>query len=187
MLMQTNPQQLRKSALKWQLMAIDAQTRVLTIIAEEHRFNLQNFHPEALRTRMHDVVSTAEQLASDAGRKPLDDTLRSITAFGENVRQLKTDADTMFNQADFRAHFRLDSTIGSLIEKAANKSTESKQDDHTEATAADPTQLLTSASQSCYKAEHEQYHTFVLQVNAICDLAMEMLFVAAAYGSSACA
>jgi len=177
----TNPQQLRNSALSWQLKAIDAQARALQMLSEEHSFSVHNLAPDVLQNRVHDLAQTAVSVAAGAHDVPLETTLAHIASFKKACAELRADADKFAELAAIRAHMRLDNTITKLIASSPEVPTTVPDP---EMPSAETMRLLSKANQSCFNAETEQYNTFTLQIKAVCDLALEMLFVSAAYAGT---
>lgn len=179
----TDTQTLRQSALKWQLMALHAQVGALRTLAEEHQFSLGNLQPDSIYKRVEDAIDTARRFADGMSSQTLAERLHAIQSFKECTDQLRADADTFCKRAQQRANMRLQATITTLVADAGDKEVAGNSaSDTTEEVPAMP--LLNEANHSCFQAESGQYHTFVLQLNATCDLALEMLFIAAAYGSA---
>jgi hypothetical protein len=178
----TDTQTLRQSALKWQLMALHAQVGALRTLSEEHNFSLGNLQPDNIYKRVEDALATARQLADSMSAQTLAERLHSIQSFKECTDQLRADADAFCKLAEQRASMRLQATITSLVSNAGEET--APTDDSDAAGKAPALPLLNEANHSCFQAESGQYQTFVLQLNATCDLALEMLFIAAAYGSA---
>lgn len=100
--------------------------------------------------------------------------------FRSSSKQLREDATRFVRIADQRAHFRLSSLLPVLFAQDSDDplvEDKNKEDKHL---APDADQLSVASGARCYRAESEQHGTFALQINSICDLALEMAMAAAA-------
>jgi hypothetical protein len=171
---------LRQSALKWQLLALSAQAKAIEAIAQEHHISLKEIQFESLVQQTEDLVKTATTLSMEAESLTTVESLRRIVALRTGTEQLRQDAARFVVIADQRAHFRLSSLLPVLFEQSGDdplRADETKENKHLE---PDADHLAAGAGARCYRAESEQHGTFALQVNSICDLAMEMVMAAAA-------
>lgn len=187
-----NPQELRVQSLQWQLIALDSQSKILHNMALEHALGVENLNPDALVAEVHDLVESAKRLVRNAGSVPPEETLHAINIFHGTARLLKDRSMTFEAQARLRAQFRLANTLGSLYQSACGTAAHTTGDDESEGVIpmipsspddkkipCEPRLLMARANRSCFKAETEQYQAFMLQLKSICNLANEMVFVAA--------
>lgn len=172
------PQDLRRAAMKWQLLALVAQAQAVETIAKEHNIVFDHCSPQMLAQRADDLVKTANDIAVAAKSNDVQVTLASIKALRANSDHLKRDTDAFVKTADLQATFRLSSTLALLFD--AGERPTSGGTDPEERLIQDPQKLLCHAGKRCLSAETEQHGTFALQIKAICDLAMETVLVAAA-------
>lgn len=162
------PKALRESALHWQLLALGAQAKAIAAIAAEHHISLDDLGPENLLERAQDIVKTATWVGQNAEVVPVDELLRTVVALRDSGTELKSDVARFVRNADQRAHFRLSSLLPILF--AGNEGDPLEQP----AELVDNSdKLAVSAGSSCFKAESEQHGTFALQINSVCDLALE--------------
>ena len=169
------PQQLRKSALQWQLAALDEQLGVLNTLDREHAFGLETTAEVThLVGELRDLLKSAEALARDTKTLPQEETLERIKTFHKNVKRIKDEADRFSGGAVLRARIRLQTALEEHMATAPDNGETSAKP------PADPEKLLVRASSCCFNAEASQYTAFAMQINAMCDLALEMIYNAAA-------
>jgi hypothetical protein len=172
---------LRQSALKWQLLALEAQAKAIEAIAAEHHISLSDLEFETLVDRTRDLVTSANELAREAETTPTNELLPRIVALREASEDLRVDVARFVRTADQRAHFRLTSLLPVLFDitkpgEDALKPNDTEENAHI---INDAEKLAVASGARCYRAESEQHGTFALQVNSICDLALELVMSAA--------
>jgi hypothetical protein len=165
---------LRQSALKWQMLALSAQAKAIQAIADEHHITLTDVDLPNLVAGCDDLVKSATSLCNEVGSLEPVETLRRIVALRFIADDLRDRAKNFVRIADQRAHFRLSSLLPVLFEHDSDplSADESKENDRL---VNDSDKLAVGAGARCYRAESEQHGTFALQVNSICDLALEMV------------
>jgi hypothetical protein len=169
------PQQLRRSALQWQMAALDEQLGVLRTLDAEHSFGIENTAEVShIVHELHDLLKSAEAISRDAKTLPQAQTLDRIKVFHLTVQRIKGEADRFNGAAVLRAKMRLK---GALED---HKASAPDAGDGSAKPPADTDKLYTRASSCCFNAEASQYSAFAMQVNAICDLALELIYNAAA-------
>jgi hypothetical protein len=167
-----NPQSVRRSALHFQLLALEGQTRVIKALDIEHAFGIESTSgAELVLGHARDFVKSAEIVAERAGSAPRETTVASLKALRETARRISERASALDKSGLERAKMRLDQC---LCEHA--QIDPSSLDGVVPGTAA---QMAVKAGVSCYRAEAEQLDTFALQVRALCDLALEYAYNAA--------
>jgi hypothetical protein len=171
-------QMLRKSALDWQLIACEAQSEALLQIAAEHRLQISDIDPRSLCSRAKDVVDSAHEIERQAPVRPLESTLAAIRSLRDVTVKLMDDADSFVERADWRAQFRMSSSLH-LLTDLANPA----QLPEAEPLVRDSHCLVANASQRCLQAECQQDGTFAMQIKSICNLALELVFIAASNAS----
>jgi hypothetical protein len=171
-----NPQALRQSALGWQLMALKAQCKAIAEIAREHHIDLSDINPDALSQRVEDLVQSARQIEANAASLPAEDTLAAISQLRSFTEEIKKESAVFVKRANFRSQMRMSADLDMMCEGTC----ETLDATEPEALEVDRHQLKVGADRRCLKAEGEQDETFAMQINAICDLALEMVLVAAA-------
>ena len=167
-----NPQELRQSALKWQLLALQAQLKAIQAIATEHHINLQDLNPDGLVSRVESMIKSARDFEQCS--EPSANMLEQVRTLRIICDQLKEDAEKFASSAGWRADFRMSSNLLIMAEPEQEKAA---GDDPI---VEDKKTLSLGANHRCLAAGHEQDSTFALQIKAICDLALEMVLVAAA-------
>lgn len=167
-------QSLRKSALGWQLIAVEAQAEALLQIADEHRLQMTDIDPRRLYSRAKDVVDTAHGIEKSAAFQPMDSTLAEIRSLRDVTDKLMEDADAFVERADWRAQFRMSGSLH-LLEDLPKSSTDSEA----EPLVLDPHRLIANAGKRCLQAEVQQDGTFAMQIKSVCNLALELVFIAA--------
>ena len=165
-------QELRKSALHWQLAALDEQLGVLRELDKEHSFGIENTAEVThLVDELRGLVKSAELIAEEAKTLQQEELASRISAFHQLVKQIKEEVDGFNGGAVQRAKLRLHNFLeGDAPAPASTVET---------STPADPDRLFARAISWCYKAESSQYNAFALQINALCDLALEIIYNAA--------
>jgi len=166
------PQDVRKSVLHSQLLALECQVRVIKALDVEHSFGVEgSVNAEFLLGHARDLVSSAETIAQRAKHASKDSTLNSLRALRETAAELTNRARTLDKDALSRAKMRLDQCLaehaGVTPESVAGH------------VPADPQRLAVKAGVSCFRAEGEQFKTFAVQVEALCDLALEFVYKSA--------
>jgi hypothetical protein len=167
-------QQLRKSALEWQLVALEAQSEALLQIAEEHRLQINDIDPRSLCSRAKDVVESAQDIERQAPSRPLETTLAAIRALREVTDELMKDADAFVQRADWRAQFRMTGSMHLLVDVVSPPS-----GTDAEPLIRDSHRLIANAGKRCLQAEVQQDGTFAMQIKSVCNLALELVFIAA--------
>jgi hypothetical protein len=183
-----SPKAYRESAIMWQLKALKAQTEAVTAIAAEHSIKLDDINPRTLCQRTDDIIATAVRICDEAPKTPAEKIFELIKVLRQTADELRADGALFAKVANFRAAFRLSGMLpslaaqihtGAVLLPKTDESVESEPEDR-DALCCDHQKLAVASARRCYEAESEQHHTFSLQINAICDLAMEMVLAAAA-------
>jgi hypothetical protein len=170
---QPTSQQLRKSALQWQLAALDEQLGALKMLDREHSFGVENTAEVTyIVAELHDLLKSAELLSTEAKKLPPDQVMDRIKTFQKNVKHIKEEAARFNGSAVLRAKLRLRNALEDCHAKPEETSIADKP-------AAEPDKLFARANTCCYSAETSQFTAFAMQINAICDLALEWIYNAA--------
>lgn len=170
---QPTSQQLRKSALHWQLAALDEQLGALKMLDREHSFGVENTAEVTyLVAELHDLFKSAELLSKEAKSLPPDQVMDRIKSFQANIKHIKEDAARFNGSAVLRAKLRLHNALEDCHVKPDESTVSDKP-------ATEPDKLFARANTCCYSAETSQFTAFAMQINAICDLTLEWIYNAA--------
>jgi hypothetical protein len=184
-----SPQAYRESAVMWQLRALHAQTEAVVAIAAEHGINIADIDPHSIAGRAEDLVAQASHICRQTTTSKPDEIANAIKNLRSNADALRADTSLFVKVADFRAAFRFSGMLPALAEQistgvqlikgASDNSGQPAENTDQDSVGGTATKLAVASARRCYKAESEQHSTFSLQINAICDLCMEMVLAAA--------
>lgn len=166
---------LRRSALKWQLLALGAQAKAIQAIADEHHISLRDVDVNGITAECEDLVKSATTLCTELPSLQQVEVLRRIVALRGVAADIRRRAENFVCIADQRAHFRLSSLLPVLFDNGKNDPMSTEESRENDRLVNDSDKLAAAAGARCFRAESEQHGTFTLQVNSICDLALEMV------------
>jgi hypothetical protein len=169
-------QLIRKSVLRSQLLALEAQAQAIYYLTTEHQDGIDLGNNPLI----YMVVQQVKDLAATA--KVIVDEAKTIEpeAMAGRLQGLQTlAAATVLRAEEIVRSNRIDA------DKRLQKSVEEnlQPGEGTSALPELPTDqkhLQAGADIACHRAQIDQHDTFKLQVRAICDLALELTFTAAA-------
>lgn len=170
-----NSSRCRKSAMEWELAALEAQSQALIELSEEHRVSLQGIDPHDFCARARDVVNSAKSIEESAGRSPVSRTLENIAALRKVTDALKDDAHRFVELSGMRVMFAMSGSIDMMTEPAQDNPNKT----HDQA-VPDRHSLAVGANKQCLAASGGQDRTFAMQVHSLCDLALETVMQAVA-------
>jgi len=165
-----NLQQIRMSALEYQVLALRAQTRTLGVLSTEHSGGIDlggDLEFDWLRSQTEDLVSSARTFAKGAQKMSADEIKRTLA----NLHSTK---DSIVVAAD-----KLEGSVGRRAEKRVVDELDGATPPDHGVIPEDTEGLVAKARVTCLRAECEQLSTFVYQVKAACDLALELAYMAA--------
>lgn len=170
-------QQIRRSALSSQLLALKAQARAIKSIGVEHANGLDladNVEVDWLVRNAQDFSESALRHAREFAHADADSKAKSLETLLLTCQDIETRVGNMNSLRHEQAHERMVEAIDALF---GGEPPAASDDDPVPSGSK---QLEQRAHMSCFSAESEQYSTFGLQVLAVCHLAMEIAFNAAA-------
>lgn len=167
-----NLQQIRKSVLRSQLMALEMQSRAIYQLGTEHHNGVDlGVNPQILLIvgNVKDIADSARQLVDEAGKLPASDILKRLQSLQDRANEVVLRCNETYSEMQRDAKHRLDMNVHDNVECECGEN----QPDCLRT-------LRARAGMSCYNAELNQHETFKVQVKSICDLALELAFNAAA-------
>jgi len=168
-------QQIRKSVLRSQLLALEAQAQAIYYLGTEHREGIDlGRNPEIYLTvqSVKDLAASARKTTEDAKDLTPADVLDRLKALQALAHSAIDRSEEVYRHIQQDADARLDANLADNLDKDENP-TEMPE------VPADTPHLKARAGLACHSAEMEQHQTFKLQIKAICDLALELAFTAA--------
>ncbi len=168
-------QQIRKTVLRSQLLALDAQAQAIYYLGTEHFDGIDlGRNPEIYLTvqAVKDVAANARTFVEQAKTLSAADVLsklQELQALASSV-VARTEEACAHAQAD--ADKRLADTLGQTLNQGENAS-------EVPLVPTDTKHLKARAGIACHSAELDQHQTFMVQARAICDLSLELSFTAA--------
>lgn len=169
-------QQVRRSAIAAQLLALKAQSRAIKSIGIEHADGLdlaENPEVDWLVHNTQDMSNVAIMLSKTATQQTGEQNASTLASLEATSR----DIEAQVAKLDCRGHdialARLQEAIDALFDGNPPAVDATK-------IPAESKLLEQRAHMSCYSAESEQYSTFGLQILAVCHLSMELAFNAVA-------
>lgn len=170
-----NLQQIRKTVLHSQLLALESQSRAIYLLGTEHHDGIDlGVNPQILLIVGHvrDIADTARHLVDHVKSIPADQVLSQLKALQDKANEVVLRCNETYSEMLTDARHRLDQNVHDNLRPCEC------QDGQPEPNC---TRLLRArAGMSCYNAELAQHETFKVQVKSICDLALELAFNAAA-------
>jgi predicted ATP-dependent protease len=171
-----NLQQIRKTVLRSQLMALESQSRAIYLLGTEHHNGIDlGVNPQILLIvgNVKDIADTARLLVDEVKKMNAEDVLTRLKALQDKANEVVLRCNETYSEMLGDAKHRLDVNVHDNLRPCECQG---------EVPAVpDCTRLLRArAGMSCYNAELEQHETFKIQVKSICDLALELAFNAAA-------
>lgn len=170
-----NASHCRKSALEWELAALEAQCQALIQLAEEHRVSLHGIDPQGFCTRARDVVDSALTMEKSARLAPVDKTLENVATLRAVTDALKEDVRRFVELSGMRVRFAMSGSIDMMNQPGQ----ENPHQAH-DLVLPDRHNLAVGANKQCLAASGEQDRTFAMQLQALCDLALETVMQAVA-------
>lgn len=170
-------QQIRRSALSSQLLALKAQARAIKSIGVEHADGLDladNVEVDWLVKNAQDFSDSALNRAKEFEHADAGDTAKALETLLLTCQDIESRVGNMNTLRHEHAHERMVDAINALF--GGEPPAASDEDP----VPSGSKQLEQRAHMSCFSAESEQYSTFGMQVLAVCHLAMEIAFNAAA-------
>lgn len=159
----TTKQTIRNNALAAEFEALRAQAAAIHALDNEHTFGLENtWDCNRVVTEVEALIHRCQLL--EPALPTLGDTVAAV------IEEFKTAAETA------KVHAR---TFDAHAETGAEKRKETALTPELSAESEPATALATGAAESCLKAETRMYESFALQVSAILNLCMEILYNAA--------
>lgn len=158
-------QQIRKSVLRSQLLALESQAQAIYYLGTEHREGIDlGRNPEIYLVvqDVKDIAQTAKATVDEAKNLSGEEILSRLQGLQTVAQSVVERAEEAYRHMAADADRRLEEHL---------KVPEAPEDRH---------HLKARAYMSCHSAETDQHLTFKIQVRAICDLALELAFTAAA-------
>lgn len=163
-------QALRQSTLHSQLSALASQAAALRTLDSEHSLGIQHSREVTqLDNQTGELVARALSIVEEATPQSHAQTIEKVAAFRQEALVHKASAKLFLDRASANAQARL----SHALENAG-------LEDFELGVPHDARRLTQRAETRCCMAETEQFQTFILQIESICDLCCEMLFFAAA-------
>lgn len=161
-------QKLRLSAIELQLMALDAQSKVLKNISVEHKY-CTDIRPHVRRVicpenHVEQATRLVETLRATLKKMARADAVQRavlIEQFQKTVRIFKVESASMVEPRLGKAYDHLEHALHHRGNVEPEESVREQQ---------------VRAHRSCFCAETGQIQTFVGQLNAMADLCLEVLF-----------
>lgn len=169
-------QQIRRSAIAAQLLALKAQARAIKSIGVEHANGVdlaENVEVDWLVHNAQDLSEVAIKLSAAAARQTEDENAKTLESLEATCRVIEARVAKLDDHGHAMAFERLQEAIEALFGGTPPPVDAAKQ-------PSDSKQLERLAHMSCFSAESEQYSTFGLQILAVCHLSMELAFNAVA-------
>lgn len=169
-------QLIRKSVLHSQLLALESQAQAIYYLTTEHRDGIDlgnNPQIYLIVQQVKDVAATAKIIVKEAKTAKAEEMLGKLQALQTlaNTVVQRTEAVCLHAQVD--ADKRLERSLAENLGEGESRSPLPEL-------PTDVKHLQARADIACYGAENNQHQTFKIQVRAICDLALELCFTAAA-------
>jgi len=120
-----------------------------------------------------DVAATAKIIVDQAKSNKAEEMLGKLQALQTLANSVVERTEAVCLQAQVDADGRLERSLADNLGKDEERS-------QLPELPTDPKHLQARADIACYGAENNQHQTFKIQVRAICDLALELCFTAAA-------
>lgn len=169
-------QQIRKSVLRSQLLALESQAQAIYYLGTEHRLGLDlGRNPEIYLVvqDVKDVAASARTIVDEARTVKAEEMTQRLTALQTLAHDVVKRTEEACRHAEVEADQRLEDNLADNLDKDENPS-------ELPEVPTDVKHLKARAGIACHCAETDQHLTFKLQVRAICDLALELAFNAAA-------
>jgi hypothetical protein len=169
-------QQIRKRVLHSQVLAIDMQAQALNSMASETEGGLNlGANPEiaVIVGQVKDISEVARKFVHEVAVLNQEEIVARLEALQATAISATNLSQVAYDHAQIVADRRLDFTLSDNL---------TAEEEPTELPVA-PTQtrhLLARAGMCCHMAEMDLNQAFKIQVRAICDLALELAFAAAA-------
>jgi len=171
-----NLQLIRKSVMHSQLLALQAQAQAIYYLNTEHQNGIDlGRSPLVLITVQHvkDVADSAKSLAQEAKSISGELMFGRLKALQDLAQSCVERAEEVCRHGTVDASRRLDQSLVDNLDGGESVS-------QVPEVPHDAKHLQLRADIACHGAETHQFETFKLQVRAICDLALELSFSAAA-------
>lgn len=169
-------QQIRKNVLHSQMLALEAQAQAIYYLGTEHREGIDlGRNPEIylIVQDTKDIAKTAKATVDEAKSLEADVVLSRLKALQDLANSVVNRAEEAYRHIQVDSDARLQQSLDKNLDKDENP-TEMPE------VPADTKHLAARASIACHSAELDQHQGFKIQVRAICDLALELSFTAAA-------
>ncbi|MBI5175954.1 MAG: hypothetical protein SFV17_11715 [Candidatus Obscuribacter sp.] len=169
-------QQIRKSVLRSQMLALESQAQAIYYLGTEHRAGIDlGRNPEIylIVQDVKDIADTARKTTEDAKSLTPEEVLSRLQGLQSLAHSVVARAEEAYRHIQVDSDARLEENLAENLDKGENP-TEMPE------VPADTRHLKARAGMACHSAEIDQHLTFKLQVRAICDLALELSFTAAA-------
>ena len=168
-------QQIRKTVLRSQLLALDAQAQAIYYLGTEHFDGIDlGRNPEIYLTvqAVKDVAANARVIVDEAKTLSAADVLSKLQA----LQALANSVVARTEEACAHAQADADKRLAETLEQTPNKGENASE------VPLVPTvtkHLKARAGIACHSAVLDQHQTFMVQARAICDLSLELSFTAA--------
>ncbi len=175
-------QQIRRSALTSQLLALKAQARAIKSIGVEHANGLDladNVEVDWLVRNAQDFADSALAHSRDFAHGDTEANGKALEMLLLTCQDIESRVGNLDSLHHEQAHERMVEAIDALFGGEPPAATDE------DPVPSGSKNLEQRAHMSCFSAEAEQYSTFGLQVLAVCHLAMEIAFNAAAQREAA--
>ncbi len=169
-------QQIRKSVLRSQLLALESQAQAIYYLGTEHRQGIDlGRNPEIYLVvqDVKDIAQTARATVDEAKNLSGEEILARLQGLQTIAHSVVARAEEAYQHMATDADRRLDEHLSDNLDKG-EKASELPE------VPEDKRHLRARAYMACHCAETDQHLTFKIQVRAICDLALELAFTAAA-------
>lgn len=181
-------QHLRAMALRAQLLALDAQAEALRSMDREHSLGVESsFSIECVRTDVHDFMNDVFNVVRKSSEVAIDQLRGSIGVLAERAKQLKQEGDKLkdrgLNAAKFRYATSCPDACGTVVAAPGASPVDGAAGPVPQAGVTVPAsteKLQAKADFACLRAEVDEYAAYAMQVHALCNLALEYCFTAAA-------
>lgn len=168
-------QQIRKTVLRSQLMALEAQAQAIYHLGVEHFDGIDlggNSEIYLTVQAVKDVASNARTIVDQAKIMSAADVLSKLEA----LQALANSVVSRIEKACADAEAAADKRLAETLEHSLNKGENAVE---VPLVPTDTRHLKARAGIACHSAELDQHQTFMVQARAICDLSLELSFTAA--------
>jgi hypothetical protein len=169
-------QQIRKRVLHSQLLALDMQAQALTSMASEHEGGLNlGANPEiaVIVGQVKDISEVARKFVHEVAVLSREEIVARLEALQATAISATNLSQVAYDHAQIVADRRLDVTL-------ADNLTADEEPTRLPVAPTESRLLFARAGMCCHMAEMDLNQSFKIQVRAICDLALELAFTAAA-------